>query len=268
MTARCAPNLAACTRTSPWRRVGAAVLLAACSMAVQAGEVTVAVAANFAAPMARIAESFRLSTGHVAKLSTGSTGKFYSQIVAGAPFDVLLAADDETPQRLVKEGHAVAGTAFTYAIGQLVLWSAQQGLVDEQGAVLASGRFKHLAVANPRTAPYGAAAMQVLQKRGLLPVLQGRLVTGESVGQTYQFVVTGNAELGFVSLSQVQKPGAAVGGSMWRVPAALHDQIRQDAVLLFVGRNNPAARALMDHLKTPAVRAVIDAHGYRPPSPP
>jgi len=266
MNARLAPTLTA--RMSPfslWRSVLAAALLGACNMAVQAGEVSVAVAANFAAPMARIAASFRLSTGHVARLSTGSTGKFYSQIVAGAPFEILLAADDETPRRLLREGHAVAGTASTYAIGQLVLWSAQAGVVDDQGNVLGQGRFKHLAIANPRTSPYGAAALQVLQKRGLLPTLQKRLVTGESVGQAYQFVATGNAELGFVALSQVLKPGQAAAGSMWRVPQALFDEIRQDAVLLKAGASNPAARALLNYLKTPAARAVIDAYGYGDP---
>lgn len=229
----------------------------------KAAEATVAVAANFAGPMARIAADFTAATGHTLKLSSGATGKFYTQIVQGAPFDVLLSADDETPRRLVSEGHAVAGTAFTYAIGQLVLWSATPGLVDEQGAVLGAPTWRHLAIANPKVAPYGAAAMQVLQARGLAQTLAPRLVTGESIAQAYQFVATGNAELGFVALSQVMVPGRAAKGSMWRVPAGMHSDIRQDAVLLKAGADNPAAAALLAYLKTAPARALIQAHGYR-----
>lgn len=231
--------------------------------AAQAAEATVAVAANFAGPMARIAAEFTATTGHTLKLSSGATGKFYTQIVQGAPFDVLLSADDETPRRLVNEGHAVAGTAFTYAIGQLVLWSATPGLVDEQGAVLGAATWRHLAIANPKVAPYGAAAMQVLQARGLVETLAPRLVTGESIAQAYQFVATGNAELGFVALSQVAVPGQPAKGSTWRVPSALYGEIRQDAVLLKPGAQNPAAAALLAYLKTAPARALIEAHGYR-----
>jgi len=227
-----------------------------------AAEVQVAVAANFAVPLARIAEGFTAATGHTLKVSAGATGKFYSQIVAGAPFELLLAADDETPKKLVAENHAVAGTAFTYAVGQLVLWSAQPGLVDGQGAVLVSGRFAHLAIANPKTAPYGAAAMEVLKARGLAQVLAPRLVTAESIAQAFQFVSTGNAELGFVALSQVVQPGRPVAGSYWRVPAELHGEIRQHAVLLKAGEKNPAALALLAYLKGPAARAVIQTYGY------
>jgi molybdate transport system substrate-binding protein len=233
----------------------------------QAAEVLVAVAANFAAPMQRIAEDFRAATGHVARLSAGPTGRFHAQITAGgAPFEVLLSADDETPRRLIAEGHAVAGTAYTYAVGQLVLWSAQPGLVDDQGAVLAQpARFSRLAIANPKVAPYGAAAMQVLRARGLEAALAPRLVTGESIAQAYQFVASGNAELGFVALSQVAVPGRAATGSTWKVPAALHDPIRQDAVLLKAGATNPAARALLDFLKGPQARALIASYGYVTP---
>jgi len=227
-----------------------------------AGEVQVAVAANFAGPLERIAAGFTAATGHTLKTSSGATGRFYSQIVAGAPFEVLLAADTETPARLVASNHAVAGSAFTYAIGRLVLWSAQPGLVDGQGAVLASGRFAHLSIANPKTAPYGAAAMQVLRARGLDATLAPRLVTAESIGQAFQFVATGNAELGFVALSQVSVPGKPAGGSRWLVPAGLYGQIRQDAVLLEPGRNNAAAVALLAYLKTPAAREIIQSFGY------
>jgi molybdate transport system substrate-binding protein len=233
-----------------------------CIGAAHAAEVQVAVAANFAAPMARIAEAFRAASGHTLKLSSGATGKFHAQVVAGAPFEVLLAADAATPRQLVDSGHALAGSRFTYAIGRLVLWSATPGLVDDQGAVLVSGRFAHLAIANPRTAPYGAAAMQVLRARGLAPSLRPKLVTGESIAQAYQFVATGNAELGFVAWSQLAVPGQPVQGSWWRVPQALHDPIRQDAVLLVDGQHNPAALALLDFLRSDAARAIIRAYGY------
>jgi len=232
--------------------------------AARADEVLVAVAANFAGPMARIAQDFRAGTGHTARLSLGATGRFYSQVVAGAPFDVLLAADDETPARLAAEGHAVPGSRFTYAVGRLVLWSADPGLVDDEGAVLASGRFRHLAVANPKLAPYGRAAMQVLQARGLAGALAPRLVTAESIAQAHQFVASGNAELGFVALSQVAAPDQPRTGSTWRVPPQLHAPIRQDAVLLRPGLGKPAAQALLAYLKGPAAQAVIRAHGYGP----
>lgn len=240
----------------------AVMLIAGSCASAFAGEVKVAVAANFAGPMARIAESFAAATGHTALLSSGSTGKFYAQIRSGAPFEVLLAADDETPKRLLAEGHAVAGTNFTYAVGRLVLWSARSDLVDEQGAVLQAGSFAHLAIANPKTAPYGAAALQVLKARGLDQTLAPRLVTAESVAQAYQFVVTGNAELGFVALSQLAVPGKAALGSRWLVPAALHQPILQDAVLLQPGATNPAARALLEHLQSAPVRQLIRAYGY------
>jgi molybdate transport system substrate-binding protein len=227
-----------------------------------AGEAQVAVAANFAGPMAKIGEGFTAATGHTLKVSTGSTGKFYSQIVAGAPFEVLVAADDETPARLVKQDVAVAGSNFTYAIGKLVLWSAMPGFVDDQGAVLASGRFNHLAVANPKLAPYGQAGMEVLKARGLLEAVLPKIVTGETIAQTYQFVVTGNAEVGFVALSQMLAPGKPVVGSYWLVPATLHGEIRQDAVLLKTGEKNAAAVALLAYLKSDAAKSVIQAYGY------
>lgn len=230
----------------------------------RAAEVMVAVAANFTGPLAQIAEGFTTATGHTLKVTAGATGKFYSQIVAGAPFEVLIGADTDTPRKLIAEGHAVPGTAFTYAIGQLVLWSAKPGLVDDQGAVLSSGRFQHLAVANPKLAPYGHAAMEVLRARGLADTLAPTLVTGETIAQAYQFVASGNAELGFVALSQVAVPGQPVQGSYWRVPASLYSEIRQDAVLLKAGEKSAAAQALLQHLKGPAARAVIQAYGYRP----
>jgi molybdate transport system substrate-binding protein len=249
-------------RTFLFRPVVAALAGVACAGPALAGEVQVAVAANFAGPLARIGEGFSAATGHVIKVSSGATGKFYTQIAAGAPFEVLVAADDETPRRLVADGLAVGGTAFTYAIGKLVLWSAQPGLVDDQGAVLSRGGFAHLALANPKLAPYGAAGMEVLKARGLAEAMAPRLVTAESIAQAYQFVATGNAELGFVALSQVAVPGRPATGSHWLVPPSLYGEIRQDAVLLKVGEKNPAAVALMAYLKSDAARGVIQSYGY------
>ena len=219
-------------------------------------------AANFAGPLGKIAEGFGNSTGHTLKVSTGSTGKFYSQIVAGAPFDVLIAADDETPRKLVAEGHAVAGSNFTYALGQLVLWSAKPGLVDDQGAALGQSGYSHIALANPKLAPYGQAGMEVIKAKGLSEMLAPKIVLAESIAQAYQFVSTGNAELGFVALSQVAVPGKPISGSMWRVPSTLYTEIRQDAVLLKTGANSPAAQALLSYLKSPAAKEVILSYGY------
>jgi molybdate transport system substrate-binding protein len=244
-------------RTATWL----ATALLACG-SVHSAEVTVAVAANFAGPLAKIAEGFTAATGHTLKTSAGSTGKFYSQIVAGAPFEVLIAADDETPKKLVAEGRAVAGSNFTYAIGVLVLWSAQPGFVDDQGAVLAVGKFSKLAIANPKLAPYGQAGLEVIRARGLTDAITPKLVTAESIAQAYQFVTTGNAELGFVALSQVAVPGKPVAGSFWRVPTDLYGEIRQDAVLLKPGEKSAAAAALLAYLKSPAGKAVIQAYGY------
>ncbi|MEO7245439.1 MAG: molybdate ABC transporter substrate-binding protein [Rubrivivax sp.] len=231
--------------------------------AAVAADVTVAVAANFVAPLEAIASDFRAASGHTVVVVAGATGKLYSQIAAGAPFDVLLAADAETPARLIADRHAVTGSAFTYAIGRLALWSAVPGLVDAGGAVLAQPRrFRHLALANPRLAPYGRAAMEVLDARGLFERLRPTIVMGQNIAQTYQFVVSGNAELGFVALSQVRAPGRAVAGSWWEVPTSLHAPIRQDAVLLAHGAANPAARALLEFLRSDAARARIRAFGY------
>ena len=228
----------------------------------RAETVQVAVASNFAAPMQKIAAAFEKDSGHKAVLSFGATGKFYAQVRNGAPFAVLLAADDETPARLQKERLAVPGSAFTYAIGQLVLWSADSSVVDAQGAVLNAPLNGKLALADPKLAPYGAAALQVLQQRGLADKLRPHFVMGENIAQTFQFIKTGNASLGFVAMSQVMQDGKISTGSAWLVPAALHEPIRQDAVLLQQGANNPAAKALLQYLRTDAARAVIRAYGY------
>jgi molybdate transport system substrate-binding protein len=245
-----------------FRLAAATLLMLGASLASRAAEVQVAVAANFFAPMKAIAAEFEKATGHKAVLSSGATGKFYAQIQSGAPFDIFLAADDETPARLDKENSTVAGSRFTYATGKLALWSAKPGLVDAKGEVLRSAKFAHLALAAPKLAPYGAAAVETLTRLGLLAQLEPRFVQGESIGQAFSFVSTGNAELGFVALSQVWENGKLKSGSAWIVPAELHSPIRQDAVLLARGKDNAAAAALMAYLKSDAAKAVIRSFGY------
>ena len=243
----------------------AAVVL--CGLATAAGrparaaDVAVAVAANFSAPLEKLAAAFEKQSGHHLVVSSGSSGKLYLQITAGAPFAVMLSADVERPERLEKEGAAVSGTRFTYAIGKLVLWSRDPGLVDPAGAVLAGGRFHHLAIPIPELAPYGAAARQVLQGLNLWQKLAPRLVQGEDIGQTLQFVATGNAELGFVALSQVRAAGKPEG-SLWIVPAERYRPIEQQAVLLARGKDDPAARAFLDFLRSAPARALIQEFGY------
>ena len=229
---------------------------------LRADEVQIAVAANFTAPMQKIAAEFERDTGHKVTLAFGATGKFYAQITNGAPFDVFLSADDETPARLEKEGYGVVGNRFTYAIGRLALWSAQEGKVDAKGEMLKNRAFQHLAIANPKTAPYGSAAIEVMQKMGVIAALQAKFVQGENIAQTYQFAVSGNAEIGFVSLSQIWKDGKISSGSAWIVPSNMHEAIRQDAMLLARGRDKRAASALLSYLKGEKARAIIKSYGY------
>ena len=244
------------------KRLSTLILSLLAIATAHADEIQVAVAANFTGPMQVIAVLFERDTGHKASLAFGATGKFYAQITNGAPFQVLLAADDETPAKLIKEGNAVAGTAFTYAIGTLVLWSADAKLVDAKGEVLKKGGFKHLSLANPKTAPYGAAGLQVMTKLGVAESIKPLIVQGENISQTQQFIATGAAELGFVAYSQVIKNGAIGSGSGWVVPANLYDPIRQDAVILAKGKDKPAAVALMNYLKGEKAQAVIKSFGY------
>lgn len=229
---------------------------------LMAATVQVAVAANMAAPFQQIAQAFTAHTGHTVRVSSASTGKLLLQIQNGAPFEVLLSADDETPKTLVPQGLAVPGSAFTYALGKLVLWSANPDLVDAEGRVLREGAFQRLALANPKLAPYGAAAIETLQALGQLDRLTPRFVQGENIAQAFQFVSTGNAELGFVALSQVAVPGQAPRGSQWVVPERLYRPIRQDAVLLKRGEGQPAAEALMRFLRSAQARQIIQTWGY------
>lgn len=236
-------------------------LLLASSIA-SAATTLVAVAANFTKPMTEIATVFEKATGHSASLSFSSSGKFVSQFENGGPFEIFLSADDKGPVKLEQEGLAVPNTRFTYALGKLVLWSATPGLVDDQGQVLSKGGFKHIALADPKLAPYGEAAVEVMKKRELFDKLQPLFVKGENIAQTHQFVSTGNAELGFVALSQVIDSGKIAGGSGWLVPSDLYKPIRQDAILMKTGEENPAAAALMKFLKSPEALAIIKKYGY------
>lgn len=238
------------------------ILTALLAGAAHADTVSVAVAANFTAPMQKIAAEFAKDTGHKAELSFGATGKFYAQISNGAPFGVLLAADDTTPAKIAREGKGVADSRFTYAVGKLVLWSKQDGYVDAQGAVLKTGKFQHVAIANPKLAPYGLAAEQTLTQLGLLEQIKPKFVQGENIGQTYQFAATGNAELGFVALSQVMEDGKIKSGSAWLVPSSMHEPIRQDAIVLNTAKDNATAKALMDYLRGDKARAIITSYGY------
>ena len=236
--------------------------LAAVAGTLHAAEAQIAVAANFADPIKAIASVLQKTTGHTLKISVGATGGLYAQIRNGAPFDVMFAADTKTPAQLETDGLAQAGSRFTYATGKLVLWSADPTKVDAQGVVLKGEGFRKLALANPKTAPYGAAAVEVINKLGLTAALTPKLVQGESIGQTYNFVHTGNAEIGFVAMSQVLEGGRLKGGSMWVVPQNLYAPIRQDAVLLKRGANNEAAVALMKLLQSPNIQSLIRCYGY------
>lgn len=227
-----------------------------------AAEVQVAVAANFTEPMKAIAAVFEKTTGHKALLTFGATGKFHAQILNGAPFDVFLAANQASPTALEAANRVVPGSRFTYAQGKLVLWSADPKRVDAQGQVLAGGQFRKLAIASPKAAPYGAAAVEALTALRLWDAIEPRLVQGESIGQAYSFIATGNAELGFVALSQVLEGGRLKSGSMWRVPATLYQPIRQDAVLLRQGEANAAARELLALLKSPRIQDLVRSYGY------
>ncbi|MGU3347090.1 molybdate ABC transporter substrate-binding protein [Pseudomonas monsensis] len=230
---------------------------------VQADEVQVAVAANFTAPIQAIAADFEKDTGHKLVAAYGATGQFYTQIKNGAPFEVFLSADDTTAEKLEKEGDSVKGSRFTYAIGTLALWSAKEGYVDAKGDVLKKNEYQHLSIANPKAAPYGLAATQVLEKLKLTEATKAKIVEGQNITQAYQFVSTGNAELGFVALSQIYKDGKVSSGSAWIVPASLHDPIKQDAVILNNGKDSAAAKALVEYLKGPKAAAVIKSYGYQ-----
>jgi molybdate transport system substrate-binding protein len=240
-------------------------MLAAASIShpVIADEVRVAVAANFTGAARELAPLFEKQTGHSVKLSFGSTGKLYTQIENGAPFDVFMAADTKRPERAVQKGLAVPDSQFIYARGRLVLWSTSPCLFEDGETYLRGATFDHLAIANPKTAPYGLAAQQVMQKLGVWDEIdmQDKLVRGDSIAQAFQFVATENADIGFVAMSQV-KAWKGDAGSSWEVPQELYEPIDQGAVLLKRGAENPAARAFMAFLSSAEASSVIEGFGY------
>jgi len=233
------------------------------SASASAEEVRVAVATNFFSTLKAVVVDFERETGHTVIVSSGSSGKLYAQIRNGAPFDVFFSADVKRPQLMEEEGLAVRGSRFTYAVGRLTLWSPDSTKMTGDGnAVLTNGRFSRLAIANPKTAPYGAAAQHMLQTLGLWQAVKGRIVQGENIGQTFQFVYSQNAQLGFVALSQVLDPKINGMGSRWDVPAHLYNPLRQQAVLLVKGQNNKAANSFFDYVKGPKARKIIERFGY------
>ncbi len=236
-----------------------AALLFAFAAPVAAADTQVAVAANFTEPSKEIAAAFAKATGHRAILSFGSSGAFYTQLSHGAPFEIFLSADADRPKKAEQDGLGVPGSRFTYAIGRLVLYSTKPGLVDGNGAVLKSGGFAKLAIADPTAAPYGVAAIQTMKKLDVLAPLTPKIVKGSSITQAYEFVASGAADLGFVALSQVIN---VPGGSRWTVPASFHAPIDQQAILLWSGAKNPAAQAFVKFLRTPAAVAIIRRYGY------
>lgn len=227
----------------------------------QADEVRIAVATNFSAAMDALIAVFERETGHTVLVSKGSSGSHYAQIKNGAPFEAFFSADAERPELLEREHIAVAGSRFLYAVGRLALWSPSSDYVDVDGNVLETGDYRHLAIANPALAPYGAAAREVLLARGLWDDVQVRLVRGQDIGQAYSFVATGNAELGFVALAQIENPASAPIGSYWLVPETLHEPIEQQAVLL---RDTPGAREFVAFVRSAVARSIIRRYGYGP----
>lgn len=245
------------------RKMATAVLLLAASGPGLAGQTRIAVASNFTHAIEAIAARFEAATDHEVTLVFGSTGKHYAQIHNGAPFDAFFAADAKRPRLLDEQDMVVPGSRFTYAVGRIVLWSPEAGYVGPEGGVLEHGDFRHLAIANPRLAPYGKAAEQVLRARGLWDTLRGRMVRGENIGQTFQFVKSGSAELGFVAYSQVMRPDAPTPGSLWAPPQSTYEPIEQQAVLL---RDNAAARAFMAFVQGPEATVIIRSYGYGTPA--
>lgn len=248
-----------------WSRGLYLLLLTLWSPFALAETIKVAVAANFSATMKELVTEFEKTSGHKVTLSFASTGKFYAQILNGAPYHAFFSADQATAKKLVHQQKALADSRFTYAIGVLALWSAKPDLIDEPLQVLTSGKFNKLALANPKLAPYGAAAVEVLDKLGLRNATQRQWVLGENIAQTLQFVSTRNADLGFVALAQIVEQGTLKSGAYWRVPEGFHAPIRQDAQILIPGKNSVATRQLMAFIRSAEAQAIIQNHGYKTP---
>jgi len=241
------------------------ILFSLVSAPVYSGEINVAVASNFAAPMERIVALFQKESGYTVKISLGSSGKLYSQIKSGSPFDLLLSADETIPKRLIQDGQAIGSSRFVYALGKMVLWSPQPGFVDVRGAVLNKGNFTKLAIADPKFSPYGLAAKETLEKLVMWNAMQEKLIKGENVTQTYQLAASENADLAFISLSQVMRDGKIADGSWWLVPSEMHNPIRQSAVMLAGAKDKIAAQAFLDFLKSNKAIAIIRNFGYELP---
>jgi len=227
-----------------------------------AGEVSVAVAGNFFKPIKELVTEFEAQSGHKVELSVGSTGKLYAQISNGAPFELFFAADQKRPAKLVAQKLATKESQFTYARGQLVLWSKNPNVIDAHGKRLSSPALKRLAIANPKAAPYGEQAVNALTKLGLYKQLESKIVQGQNIGQTYQYVSSGSVEQGIIAMSQVTVNGKITTGSAWIIPSDLYDAIQQDAVLLEKGKNNPVAQQFLDYIKSPAALKIIRSFGY------
>ena len=238
------------------------------SSRVQAEKVTAAIAANFASTMKQLKPLFEGETGHRLVASYASSGTLFAQIHNGAPFDVFLSADEQRPRQLIDDGIAVADSAFIYATGLLVLWSSQPDLIDPEGNILRDGHWpekgiRHIALANPKTAPYGRAALQSLEAMQLVDATTSYRVTGQNIAQTFQFVASANAQLGFVALAQILALPVGERGAYWPVPNEMYAPIRQGAVMLKRGQKNSAAQALLKFLQSPEAQAIISARGYQ-----
>lgn len=241
------------------------ILFSLTSLSAYSSEISIAVASDFAAPMERIVVLFQKESGHTVKVSLGASGKLYTQIKSGSPFDILLSADETIPKRLIQDGQAVGSSRFVYAIGKLVLWSAQPNFVDTKGGVLNKGNFTKLAIADPKLSPYGLAAKETLEKLVMWNAMQEKLVKGENITLTYQLAATENAELAFISLSQIMRDGKISQGSWWLVPPELHNPLRQSAVLLTGAKDKIAAQAFLEFLKSNKVVAILRSFGYELP---
>ena len=240
-----------------------AMLSLSAAGSAQAEEALVAVAANFAGAVEAIGKDFTKDTGHTIQVTTGATGKLYAQISEGAPFTILLSADAKTPAKLEGEGAAVPGTRFTYAVGRLSLWSADEARIgDDPKAALTSAETLHVAIANPDLAPYGVAAREALTAMGLWETIQPKIVMGENIGQTFSMVESGAAQMGFIATSAIEVPGSTPEGSRYDVPQSMFRPIKQDAILLKAGEGNEAAIAFLDYLKGDKAKTIISSFGY------
>ncbi len=237
------------------------ILLLNCN-ATFAGEVSVAVAGNFYRPLQALARDFEHQSGDNVKIAVGSSGKLYAQIISGAPFDIFLSADQKRPTKLIQEKHAITGSQYTYAKGKLVLWSSDPTVINKHGKRLTSSKLKHLAIANPKLAPYGEQAVTTLKNLGVYNLLHDKLILGQSVSQAFQYVSSDSVKQGIIALSQVMRDGEINEGSAWIVPSELYQPIKQDAVLLNTGKNNPIAIAFLAYLKTENAFKIIRSFGY------